>query len=109
MATTGIAATVGIVLSLVTNLGANMTLVESERVSRAVIDLPNIFMGLIPANPIEAFVHQGKEVRIIEKMPRLAASVFDSEMTEHLEATLKKHKVSVHLEETVMSFKGEDM
>ncbi len=57
MATTGIAAIIGIVLSLVTNLGANMTIVESERVSRALIDLPKIFMGLIPANPIEAMVN----------------------------------------------------
>lgn len=57
MFTTGIAAVIGITLSLFTNLGSNMTIVHSERVSRAVIDLPHIFIGLIPANPIEAMVN----------------------------------------------------
>ena len=61
--------------------------------------------GFIGIETAEACLHQGKEVRIIERMPRLAGLVFDTEMTEHLETAIKKHKVDVHLEETVTSFK----
>lgn len=56
MLTTGIAAIVGISLSLLTNLGANMMIMESTRTSRAVIDLPKILLNLIPTNPVQAMV-----------------------------------------------------
>lgn len=81
---------------------------DGIELKKALNDAKNIVIvggGFIGIETAEAFLHQGKEVRIIEKMSRLATSVFDSEMTEHLEASLIKHKVDVHLEETVVSFK----
>lgn len=63
--------------------------------------------GFIGLETAEALLHLGKEVTIIEKMPRLASNVFDTEMTEHLEAVLLKHEVRVCLEETVTAFEGE--
>lgn len=56
MATTGIAAIVGIVLSLSVNLGSSMVVVSGDRVSREVNNIVNIFIGLIPSNPIGAMV-----------------------------------------------------
>ena len=56
MFTTGIAASVGVILALMTNLGAQVSIVETTRVSRPVVDLSNILLNLIPSNPAKAMV-----------------------------------------------------
>ncbi len=57
LATTGIAAIVGIVLSLLVNLGGNIAVEASERASRDVQSIVDVLIGLIPANPIAAMAN----------------------------------------------------
>ena len=54
MFTTGVAALVGVTLSIVTNLGSNMIIGQTTRTSRDVVDLVQVFLNLIPRNPIKA-------------------------------------------------------
>ena len=54
MFTTGIATLVGVTLSIFTNLGSNMIVGQTTRSSREVIDLVQVFLNLIPRNPIKA-------------------------------------------------------
>lgn len=64
--------------------------------------------GFIGIETAEALINQGKIVTLIERMPRCAGAAFDSEMTDHLETSLRKHNVNLRLEETVTTFKGKD-
>lgn len=55
MLTTGIATLIGVFLSMATNLGSNiMILDQTTRNSREVITLVQVFLNLIPSNPIKA-------------------------------------------------------
>ncbi|MGL5722223.1 MAG: cation:dicarboxylate symporter family transporter [Brevinema sp.] len=54
MLTTGIAVSIGIALALVTRLGSNIALVNSNAAARPVIDLSGIILGIIPSNPVLA-------------------------------------------------------
>ncbi len=64
--------------------------------------------GFIGIETAEAFLHQGKKVTIIERLPRVAAAPFDPEITEHLEKKIREHKVDLRLGESVLSFEGKD-
>ncbi|MGL4561657.1 MAG: cation:dicarboxylate symporter family transporter, partial [Brevinema sp.] len=52
--TTGIAAVVGIVLSLMVNLGATLEIQETNRQAREVNNIVEVLVGLIPVNPVSA-------------------------------------------------------
>ncbi len=54
MLTTGIATLMGAILAIITNLGRDMAVVQSDISSRRVLDLTGVLLGLIPSNPILA-------------------------------------------------------
>ncbi|KMM36637.1 CoA-disulfide reductase [Guptibacillus hwajinpoensis] len=62
--------------------------------------------GYIGLEMAEAFRELGKEVRIIELGPQLA-SIFDEDMAELIHEEAERNSVSVHTNEGVQSFKGD--
>lgn len=60
--------------------------------------------GYIGLEVVEAMKTQGKEVVLIERLPRLLTT-FDTSMSDEVLATLKRHQVDVRLNESVQSIK----
>lgn len=56
--TTGIAAIVGIILSSIVDLGADIAVQESTRSAREVTNIVGVLLGLIPSNPVAAMVNE---------------------------------------------------
>ncbi|MGY3944447.1 CoA-disulfide reductase [Aeromonas tecta] len=77
--------------------------VRDGRKQKAVV----IGSGFIGLEVVEALVHQGKEVRLIELAERVIPDAFDSEITQHLETELREQGVSLHLGERVEALLGE--
>ncbi len=46
--------------------------------------------GFIGLEVVEALVHQGKEVRLIELADRVIPDAFDGEITQHIETELRE-------------------
>ncbi len=46
--------------------------------------------GFIGLEVVEALVHQGKEVRLIELADRVIPDAFDGEITQHIEIELRE-------------------
>ncbi|MGL4561496.1 MAG: CoA-disulfide reductase [Brevinema sp.] len=63
--------------------------------------------GFIGLEIAEAMLHHGKKVTLIERSSRISQRVFDLEMTEHLEAFVKKSGVDLHVDEEVQSIIGQ--
>jgi NADPH-dependent 2,4-dienoyl-CoA reductase/sulfur reductase-like enzyme len=81
------------------------TAVQDGRKQKAVV----IGSGFIGLEVVEALVHQGKEVRLIELAERVIPDAFDSEITQHIETELREQGVSLHLGERVEALLGEGM
>lgn len=64
--------------------------------------------GYIGVELIEAFRQKGKEVILMEAMPRVMANYFDKEITEAAEEHIKAGGVDMHLGEKVTKFVGSD-
>ncbi|MEI0580288.1 FAD-dependent oxidoreductase [Brachyspira pilosicoli] len=64
--------------------------------------------GYIGVELIEAFKNHGKEVILMEAMPRVMANYFDKEITDEAEKRIKDAGIELHLGETVKKFEGED-
>lgn len=64
--------------------------------------------GYIGVELIEAFKNHGKEVILMEAMPRVMANYFDKEITDEAEKRIKEAGIEMHLGETVKKFEGED-
>lgn len=63
--------------------------------------------GYIGLEVVEAMKTQGKEVVLIERLPRLLTT-FDSQMSDEVLATLNRHQVDVRLNESVVSIEKEN-
>ena len=63
--------------------------------------------GYIGVELIEAFKNHGKEVILMEAMPRVMANYFDKEITDEAEKRIKEAGIEMHLGETVKKFEGE--
>lgn len=64
--------------------------------------------GFIGLEVVEAMVHQGKQVRLIERAERLIPDAFDSEISEHFLTELKGAGVEVLLDESLEEILGDD-
>lgn len=62
--------------------------------------------GFIGLEIAEAMVHQGKEVRLIERAERVIPDAFDAEISQYLDAELRAKGVQVHLSERVDEIVG---
>lgn len=77
--------------------------VQDKNNRRAVV----IGSGFIGLEVVEALVHQGKEVRLIELADRVIPDAFDGEITQHIETELREQGVSLHLGERVEALLGD--
>ncbi|MGL6050584.1 MAG: CoA-disulfide reductase, partial [Aeromonas salmonicida] len=77
--------------------------VQDKRNTQALV----IGSGFIGLEVVEALVHQGKEVRLIELADRVIPDAFDSEITRHIETELREQGVCVHLGERVEALLGD--
>ncbi|WP_157148228.1 FAD-dependent oxidoreductase [Brachyspira pilosicoli] len=64
--------------------------------------------GYIGVELIEAFKNHGKEVILMEAMPRVMANYFDKEITDEAEKRIKDAGIELYLGETVKKFEGDD-
>ncbi|HSH12421.1 MAG TPA: CoA-disulfide reductase, partial [Desulfurivibrionaceae bacterium] len=64
--------------------------------------------GFIGIETVEACLHRGKSVRLIQLDDRVLVDAFDKEITDLLERHLIDAGVSLHLSETVKGFKGDN-
>ena len=86
-----------------TKMQDGIQLKEALRNAKRIVIIGGGFIGLETA---EAMIHQEKSVTVIERESRVSGRVFDPEMTEHLEKSIKDAGVQLLLEETVTMFKG---
>ncbi|MEI0702523.1 FAD-dependent oxidoreductase [Brachyspira intermedia] len=64
--------------------------------------------GYIGVELIEAFKNHGKEVILMEALPRVMGNYFDKEITDEAEKRIKEAGIEMHLGETVKKFEGDD-
>lgn len=78
--------------------------VQDETVQETVV----IGAGYIGLEVVEALVHQGKKVRLIELSERVLSESFDSEMSELVQQELIDNQVALHLNERVESIESQE-
>ncbi len=64
--------------------------------------------GFIGLGTVEACLHRGKSVRLIQLDERVLIDAFDKELTDLLEKELVEKGVQLHVSEKVVSFSGDD-
>lgn len=64
--------------------------------------------GYIGMEAAEAFAKAGKQVTVLDIMPRILNTYLDQEFTEVLDHTLAQHQIKLGLGETVQKFVGND-
>lgn len=64
--------------------------------------------GFIGLEVVEAMIHQGKKVRLIERAERLIPDAFDAEISEHFLSELQDAGVEIHLGESLSGVLGDD-
>ncbi len=64
--------------------------------------------GYIGVELVEAFRENGKEVVLIDALPRVLNKYLDAEFTSEVEATLKENQIQLALGECVTEFEGKD-
>ncbi len=79
-------------------------IISSDEIKKVAI----IGAGFIGLEAVEAMKKQNKEVSVIQMGERILQEVFDKEITDLLEAELRKHKVDLYLKTTVTELKGDD-
>lgn len=89
------------------------TLKDGETIKAALQDptcqhITVIGSGFIGLELVEAFIAQGKTVRLIERHARIMADTFDEAFAPHIQQALTHPKVQVHTNENVEAFLGED-
>ncbi len=65
--------------------------------------------GFIGLEAAEAFTQRGKQVTIIESADRVMARALDVEITSHLEQALKRHQVTLRLNESVTAIHAQSV
>lgn len=63
--------------------------------------------GYIGVELVEAFKQKGKEVILMEAMPRIMANYFDKEITDVAEQKIKEGAIDIHTNEKVTKFEGD--
>ncbi|OEE87574.1 CoA-disulfide reductase [Enterovibrio norvegicus FF-162] len=63
--------------------------------------------GFIGLEVAEAMLHQGKQVRLIERAERLIPDAFDAEISVHIHTELEKAGVEILTSESLMAIKGD--
>lgn len=64
--------------------------------------------GYIGVELVEAFVEQGKQVTLVDRLPRIFGKYFDPEFSEPVEKALLKHGVALALNQSILRFEGEN-
>ena len=64
--------------------------------------------GYIGVELVEAFRENGKEVVLIDALPRVLNKYLDAEFTREVEQTLQEHQILLALGECVTEFEGQD-
>lgn len=85
--------------------GINLKAALTNPGCRKVVVIGSGFIGL---EVVEALVHRGKEVRLIERAERVIPEAFDAEISRHIEVELRKQGVELHLSEQVDNIVGND-
>lgn len=79
-----------------------------EQVKRESInDITIVGAGFIGIEVVEAMVHLGKKVRLIQRSSRVFNGMFDEKITDLMLEELLSHGVEVLLSESVTAFRGE--
>ncbi|MBY5981830.1 CoA-disulfide reductase [Ferrimonas balearica] len=78
-------------------------LAEQDAIQNVVV----IGAGYIGLEVVEAMHHRGKQVRLVELADRVLAESFDSEMSDIIEAAIRRHDIALHLGERVEALEGE--
>ncbi|SDI37370.1 NADPH-dependent 2,4-dienoyl-CoA reductase, sulfur reductase [Ferrimonas sediminum] len=81
--------------------------IKPQLQSAAIEDVVVIGAGYIGLEVVEALVHQGKRVRLIELSERVLTESFDTEISELIQQELVDKGVQLHLQEAVQSLSGE--
>ncbi|QHX35661.1 NADH oxidase [Spiroplasma sp. TIUS-1] len=77
---------------------------EDKKIKKVAV----IGAGYIGVELVDAFVHSGKEVTLVDFADRIMPLYYDSEFTSLVEAEMKKNKVNIKLNQKVLEFKGKD-
>ena len=64
--------------------------------------------GYIGVELVEAFADQGKQVTLIDRLPRIFGKYFDPEFSDPVETALQKHGVTLALNQSIARFEGEN-
>ncbi|WP_028025438.1 CoA-disulfide reductase [Enterovibrio calviensis] len=64
--------------------------------------------GFIGLEVAEAMIHQGKQVRLIERAERLIPDAFDAEISVHIHAELEKAGVEILTSESLIKITGDE-
>lgn len=75
----------------------------------AVMHVTIVGGGFIGLEVVEAMVHLGKKVTLIQLEERLMPDTLDEEMSAYIEAELAAHQIDVHLSERVTGFGGDNL
>ncbi len=84
---------------------------DGINLKKAIADVEHITVvgsGFIGLEVVEAMIHQGKKVRLIERAPRLIPDAFDEEISTHFLAELERAGVEVLLEESLQTVVGNE-
>lgn len=94
------------------NLFTVKTMADGKRLKEQLLDknvqkVTVVGGGYIGVEIVEALLHLGKEVQLIQLEENLLQDSFDSEINELMAAKMRTAKVDLHLSETVKDFEGE--
>lgn len=82
---------------------------DAEMIKTKLVDAENIVViggGFIGVEAIEAFAHQGKKVTLIEFGERVLSKTFDPEITDLLEAEMRRKEIQLAFQERVIEIES---
>ncbi len=85
------------------NFNHTKTIIEKSETAKKIAVIGAGYIGVEMA---EAFKNKGKDVTLIDTLPRIMAKYFDKEFTDAAEAEFKSHGIKLALGECVKSFSG---
>nr|WP_086938107.1 CoA-disulfide reductase [Thaumasiovibrio occultus] len=83
---------------------------DGLRLKQAIADVEHVTVigsGFIGLEVVEALVHQGKKVRLVERAERLIPDAFDAEISTHLQTELEDAGVELLLAQSLQAVLGE--
>ena len=81
--------------------------VKEQVMQKSINDITIIGAGFIGVEVVEAMVHLGKKVRLIQRSSRVFNGMFDEKITDLMLEELLSHGVEVILNESVTAFEGQ--